>query len=101
MASARGTNANAERLTADECDRRALAALEKAGHRGLTAADVGFRIWPDRRFDRRGAGGAASRVLRRLEAAGKAYPTWGTYNASWHAVAKSDAPDSGGKSRKS
>jgi len=86
MASARGYNTNAERLTAEECERRALAALKKSGHRGLTAADVGFQIWPDRRFDRRGAGGAAIRVLRRLARTGQAYQTWGTYNATWLAV---------------
>ena len=75
-----------ERLTADECDTRALKALEDAGHRGLTASDVGFKIWKDRKFDRRGAGFAAIRVLRRLEDAGKVNQTWGTYNATWSFV---------------
>ena len=93
MASARGSNTNAERLTADECDRRALAALKEAGHHGLTAADVGFSIWPDRQFDRRGTGFAAIRVLRRLETAGKAYPTWGTHNATWLAAREESNPE--------
>lgn len=86
MASARGMNENAERLSADECDRRALKALREARHQGLTAADVGFKVWTDRRFDRRGAGFAAIRVLKRLEAGGKVYQTFGTYNAIWLAV---------------
>ncbi|MCY4665907.1 MAG: hypothetical protein OXC00_14720 [Acidimicrobiaceae bacterium] len=78
-------NKDAKKLTADECDARALKALRDAGHKGLAAADVGFAIWTDRRFDRRGAGFAASKVLKRLETAGKAYQTWGTYNATWRA----------------
>ena len=75
-----------ERLTADECDTRALKALGDASHRGLTASDVGLRIWNDRRLDRRGAGFAAIRVLQRLEATGKVRETWGKYNATWHLV---------------
>ncbi|MDE2907181.1 MAG: hypothetical protein OXQ28_14000 [Acidobacteriota bacterium] len=86
MASMRGANRDAERLTAAECDRRALAALAKAGYSGLSAAHVGYRIWPDRRFDARGAGLAAIRVLRRLEKAGKVSQTWMQYNARWFAI---------------
>ena len=103
MASARGCNTDAQRLTAEECERRALAAVKNSAHRGPTAADVGFQIWPDRRFDRRGAGGAAIRVLRRLERKGLAYQVWGTYNATWLATerktnAASEA-DTGGAAR--
>ena len=47
----------------------------------MSAASVGYRIWPDRRFDARGAGFAAIRVLRRLEKNGRVSQTWGTYNA--------------------
>lgn len=84
MASMKGYNRDAEKLTAEECERRALAALEKAGNVGLGAADVGYRIWPDRRFDARGAGLAAIRVLRRLENAGKVGWRWTDYNRRWH-----------------
>ena len=89
MASMQGENRDAERLTAAECDRRALAALEEAGHRGLSASGVGYQIWPDRRFDPRGAGLAAIGVLRRLEKNGKVYQRWGTYNATWFARERS------------
>ena len=88
MASSRGRNENAERLSAAECERRALAALIESGDNGLSAADVGCRIGPDRDLDRRGAGFAAIRILRRLQTAGKAYPTWATYNARWLAASK-------------
>ena len=87
-----------EQLTNDECDTRALKALENASPRGLTASDVGLRIWKDRRLDRRGAGFAAIRVLRRLEAAGKIREKWGTYNATWHFIpTEAVAPPGGGQ----
>ena len=89
-----------ERLTAAECDARALKALEAAGHRGLAAADVGRRIWKDRKFDARGAGFAAIRVLRRLENAGKVQQTWGTYNATWLLIPGTEIPSSDQKTDK-
>lgn len=56
MASRRGQNRDAERLSANDCDRQALAALKEAGHYGPSAADVSYRSRPDRRFDARGTG---------------------------------------------
>lgn len=77
-------NLGAERLTAEECDRRAVEALRAAGHQGLEAASVGAAIWRDRKLDRRGFGFAAVKVLERLARRGVVRFQFGEFNRTWY-----------------
>ncbi len=88
-------NLNKPRRSRTECDRRALAALLDAGGRGLQAATIALTIWPERKFDRRGAGFAAQPTLLRLRDRGLAKQRWDkpgvtTWTASAAARAEHD-----------
>lgn len=91
----RGTHRNDEaaKLDAAECDRRALEALRKSEPRGLAASEVGRQVWPDRTFDPRGAGLAASRILARLRKRGLAGARWNEYQQIWHATSRTPKPE--------
>ena len=69
-------NRDKPRVGRAECDRRALSALLDAGGRGLQAATIAAAIWPERKFDRRGAGFAAQPTLLRLRDRGLAKQRW-------------------------
>jgi hypothetical protein len=71
----------------DEAKRRALEFLagqprDKRGQRiPITAACVAEAIWPGNQMHTQGAGGAASRILKRLEQDGRAY--WTSNDNGW------------------
>jgi len=46
-----------------------------------SAASIAQAIWPDNQMTAQGAGGAASRILKRMEKAGRVY--WTTRDGGW------------------
>ena len=61
---------NTESVPLDEAKRRAINCLNRA--KPTTAAMVANAIWPGHEMNAQGAGGAASRILRKLRKDGKA-----------------------------
>lgn len=68
-----------EPVTAEEAERRALSALSYLNP--IPANGIANKIWPDHSMRAQGAGGAASRVLKRLEKQGKA--RWASDASRW------------------
>ena len=67
------------RVSMSEAEQRALAVLRP--DRLLAASAVGDAIWPDHQMTSQGAGGAASRVLQRLERRGLV--RWSSTSQQW------------------
>lgn len=60
--------------------KRALTALTSEPRPAATIADV---IWPDNKMKAQGAGGAAARILRRMEKEGLAHRTVSRNHWGW------------------
>jgi hypothetical protein len=56
-------------VTYEVAKQRALAALGRVGEE-KNASTIAMAIWPDADFKAQGAGGAASRILKHMEAEG-------------------------------
>lgn len=60
-----------QRVSLEVATQRALDYLEKHRFQLLPASTVAGAIWPDNAMKAQGAGAAASRILKRLEAEGR------------------------------
>ena len=74
-----------ERVSLEECKRRALSYLQEARERDPNAlskaSGVAGAIWPGVEFHAQGAGAAASRILKHLERDGLVQ--WDAHNGDW------------------
>ena len=68
-----------ERLSLEECEGRALSRLSPM--RPLPASSIADAIWLGHSMKAQGAGGAASRILNRLQKKGLA--KWVAYRHQW------------------
>ena len=69
----------AEQVPYETAKKRALSALDRRNP--MPAGRVADFIWPDHKMHGQGAGGAASRILKRMERDGLA--RWHSTRASW------------------
>lgn len=79
-----------QRLTATQCEQRALAALSMV--HPCKAATVADAIWPGHRMRRQGAGAAAARILVRLARWESCDGDWG-----WIAMPKGETQPAPGE----
>lgn len=73
-----------QQVSVQDAEARALAVLPRGSESPVAASTIAAAIWPDHGMKAQGAGGAATRILKRLEKRGlcrwmQRGPWWG-----WH-----------------